>query len=269
MSSSPIFDEDIIYFRGSIAQVYLNFSGNAFGAPVSLESLVPAFDRLTTITAVDMLGAATTCLVWSSSLPTDAGPQAFKYVDLTPRMKPYLLTKMVNNMGRETQLLYAPSTMYYLQDEQAGILWATRLPFPQQCIDRTIAVDLITNRVYTKRFRYHHGYYYGIEQEFWGYGMVEQWDTDKFNVLAGTARFSNTETLMDTPPLHTKSWFHTGAYTDYEGLARLYARSEYFGSNGLDESQFEVFFASLLHDVILPDVHDLTPDELRLASRAL
>jgi hypothetical protein len=259
----------IIYFRGPVANLYLNLSGNALDDAIPMDALVPVFDNLTAVTAVDLLGSGTTCLVWSSSHPSDSGTHALKYVDLTSGVKPHLLTNVVNNTGKETQLFYAPSTMYYLQDEAAGNPWATRLPFPHHCVDRIITLDHITNRTYTQRYRYHHGYYDGLEREFRGFGMVEEWDTERFRLLGWRGRFANINEETHTPPMHTKSWFHTGAYPDHEALSRLYARNEYFHAPGINVSDHEGIFTTQLRDVILSSDEALTPEELRQASRAL
>ena len=55
------------------------------------------------------------------------GP-ALKVIDVVGEVKPYLLTSVVNHLGLETRVHYAPSTKFSLADRAAGRPWATKLP---------------------------------------------------------------------------------------------------------------------------------------------
>jgi hypothetical protein len=59
---------DIIYLAGGSVQLYFNQSGNGWGAARIL-SHFPPVDNASSITALDLLGNGTACLVWSSALP--------------------------------------------------------------------------------------------------------------------------------------------------------------------------------------------------------
>ena len=45
-----------------------------------------------------------------------------RYLDLMAQ-KPHLLIKTINNLGLETEVQYAPSTRFYLQDKYDGRPW--------------------------------------------------------------------------------------------------------------------------------------------------
>src|SRR5271155_4584735 len=77
----------------------------------------------------------------------------------------------------------APSTRFYLDDKERGNQWITRLPFPVQCVERVETLDRINGNHFVTRYAYHDGYYDGIEREFRGFGMVEQWDTEEIDIL--------------------------------------------------------------------------------------
>ena len=111
-----------------------------------------------------------------------------RYVDLMGGQKPHLLVKTVNNLGAETRVQYAPSTKFYLQDKRAGKPWITRLPFPVHVVERVETYDHISRNRFVTRYAYHHGYFDGVEREFRGFGMVEQWDTEEFAALDATAQ---------------------------------------------------------------------------------
>ena len=39
--------------------------------------------------------------------------------------------------------------------------------------------DRISRNRFVTRYAYHHGFFDGIEREFRGFGMIEQWDTEE------------------------------------------------------------------------------------------
>src|SRR5262249_43012508 len=141
--------------------------------------MAPPVDNMASIGVFDLLGSGTACLVWSSPLPGNAR-QALRYVDLMAAGKPHLLIAQRNNLGAETHVQYAPATRFYFADKLAGSPWATRLPFPVHVVERVDTLDFVSRNRFVTRYVYHHGHYDGIEREFRGFGMVEQFDTEDF-----------------------------------------------------------------------------------------
>src|SRR5262249_21237336 len=138
---------------------------------------------------------------------------------------------------------------------------------------------------FVTRYAYHHGYFDGEEREFRGFGMVEHWDTDEIgNVPADelSSGAANLDAASYAPPIHTKTWFHTGVYLE-EGRISKHFEDEYFWesdagdpAHGLSEKQARPM---LLDDTVLPDAilqadgtkqpYQLSQDEVREACRAL
>ncbi|WP_219909858.1 SpvB/TcaC N-terminal domain-containing protein [Trinickia symbiotica] len=261
---------DIIYLHPQGVRLYFNQSGNGWSKPVQLR-VFPRVDDVARIIPLDLLGNGTACLVWSSPLPGDARRQ-MRYVNLMGDGKPHLLIKTRNNLGAETHVDYAPSTKFYLLDKRDGKPWVTRLPFPVHVVERVETYDLISRNRFVTRYAYHHGYFDGDEREFRGFGMVEQWDTEEFGTLAGgNAPADNIDAASHVPPVHTKTWFHTGLYigrehvSDYfAGLLTAIDRGEYFREPGLSQAEIR---SLLLPDTALPE--GLTVEEEREACRAL
>jgi RHS repeat-associated protein len=250
---------DIIYLERHRVAIYRNECGNAWSTVEYLENFPPV-DDLASVTAVDLLGVGTACLVWSSPLPGNARRQ-MRYIDLMGGQKPHLLTHVTNNLGAETVVEYAPSTKFYLADKLAGKPWITRLPFPVHVVERVVTHDLISRNRFVTRYNYHHGYFDGFEREFRGFGMVEQRDTEEFAVFNHDQQLShasNNDPASHVPPVRTRTWFHTGAYLDRDRVSTFFA-GEYYREPGLTDT--------LLDDTILPP--DLTADEEREACRAL
>ena len=72
------------------------------------------------------------------------------------------------------------------------------------------------------RYAYHHGYFDGEEREFRGFGMVEQFDTEKFATLIQRDTLPDAANLDETshvPPVLTRTWFHTGVFFDRERVS--------------------------------------------------
>lgn len=261
---------DIIYLHRGGVCLYFNQSGNGWSQPHRLQ-VFPRVDDLVSIVPTDLLGNGTACLVWSSPLPGDAR-RPMRYVNLMGGQKPHLLIKTINNLGAETQVDYAPSTKFYLQDRRDGKPWITRLPFPVHVVERVQTYDHISRNRFVTRYAYHHGHFDGEEREFRGFGMVEQWDTEQFAALAdGNAPADNIAAATHVPPVHTKTWFHTGIYLGREriydhfaGLLNATDPGEYFREPGLTDAEAR---ALLVPDTVLPD--GLTLEEEREACRAL
>lgn len=255
---------DILYLSAEGVQVYFNQSGNSWATKRVLQSF-PAIDSIASVTTLDLLGNGTACLVWSSPLPGDVR-QAMRYIDLMGGQKPHLLIKTNNNMGAETIVRYAPSTKFYLEDWQQDKPWITKLPFPVHVVERVETYDRISGNRFVTRYAYHHGYFDGVEREFRGFGMVEQWDTEEIGTIqAGdTASDStNLDKASFVPPVLTKTWFHTGVYLDREKISQQFEHEYYRESKQSDRE----FAASLLPDTILPA--GLTVEEEREAARSL
>ncbi len=262
---------DIIYLGRDSVRLYFNRSGNSWSPPHPLTTF-PAVDNLASIMALDLLGNGTACLVWSSPLPGN-GRQPMRYIELMGEGKPHLLVTVINNLGAETHIQYAPSTRFYLADKQAGQPWITRLPFPVHVVERVETHDHISRNRFVTRYAYHHGYFDGEEREFRGFGRVDQWDTEEFAALSTSGDFpaaTNLDAASHVPPVLTKTWFHTGAYIEGGRISRQF-ETEYYregdpslGEAGLSTEQME---ALLLEDTVLPA--ELSAEEQREACRSL
>jgi RHS repeat-associated protein len=263
---------DILYVGEDGVRAWYNQSGNAWSAATNI-AVFPSADLLSSVQVFDLLGSGTACLVWSSPLPTGTASPLL-YVDLMGGQKPHLMIGAVNNLGAETRVTYAPSTRFYVADEQAGHPWVTRLPFPVQVVERSEIFDWIgLNRLVT-RYAYHHGYFDSYEREFRGFGMVEQWDTEEFRtdtnfaegdfiLSGGKIQWHNWSQQSWSPPMLTRSWFHTGAFELAPQVTQQY-QSEYWNEPALSAADAA---AMRPPDTVIPD--GLGAFEIQEAYRAL
>ncbi|MCX5954232.1 MAG: toxin [Cyanobacteria bacterium] len=255
---------DLIYLHSEGVRIYFNQAGNGWSEAVPLRVFPPVHNSAQ-VTTVDLLGNGTACLVWSSPLAGDSGRQ-MRCVPLMAEGKPHLLITSINNLGAETRVQYCSSLRFYLEDKLNGKHWITRLPFPVHVVERVETIDHISRNRFVSRYAYHHGFFDGEEREFRGFGMVEQWDTERLDAVAGQANaasgFLNEEAAHTQPPVHTKTWFHTGVWLGQERVSRQYA-SEYYREPGLTPEQIA---DQLLPDTLLPE--GLSVVEEREACRA-
>jgi RHS repeat-associated protein len=250
---------DILYLTGQGVQLYFNQSGNAWSERRLLTAF-PRIDNLSSVSTVDLLGNGTACLAWSSPLPGEAR-STIRYIDLMGGQKPHLLIKTKNNLGAETEVTYAPSTKFYLEDKQAGKPWITKLPFPVHCVEKVTVRDIWRQTEFASTYSYHHGYFDGIEREFRGFGRVEQRDVETYGKFmqgnAASPYITDDHTLYQ-PPIKTVTWYHTGAAFDRHRILSAF-KDEYYPIRGFTEHQ-------LSEPTLTPT--DLSAEEWREAVRA-
>jgi hypothetical protein len=250
---------DLVYLSRQGAVVYFNEAGNgwAVGIPIPL----PVSTSLDSVRVADLLGTGTSCLVWSSSDPAHAGAP-LRYVDLLHSTKPHLLNHIENGFGAKIEIGYAPSTRFYLEDRVAGKDWATRVPFVVQTVARVTMTDAITQASSQTSYRYAHGYFDGVEREFRGFARVESWDAEAMSSDHGAGvppgSIEEQGGRYYAPPIHTISWFHTGAWNGEADDLRTALAVEYYAG----DAQAPVLGATIVET-------DLDPPSLRETYRAL
>lgn len=194
---------DVLYLpeTGGV-DIYLNHLGNSWSSPRRIETL-PQISQASSVAAIDLLGTGTTCLCWWG--PDETGRQftRLEYLDLMGGNKPHLMTRIINNMGLETDVQYRPSTYYHQIDQLEGIPWQTQLPMPVHCVDEITSIDHITGVRCSINYSYHDGYYDPADFEFRGFGVTEVSTTDSFTI-SGSAIVTQHKAL-------TKTWFYTGS----------------------------------------------------------
>jgi RHS repeat-associated protein len=191
---------DLLYVDDGQVTLWLNQAGEAWGSPTTIRG-TPSVTDVTSLRLVDLLGTGVAGLLWSRD--DDGTGQNLRFLDFTGGVKPYLLDRIVNNLGAQTAIGYRPSTVDYLRDhDDPAMRWETPLPFPVQVVGSVDVVDVFSNNQVTTQFRYHQGLWDGRKHEFRGFGFVEQVDT---------ARQDDPPTgRLHAPQVLTRTWFHQG-----------------------------------------------------------
>jgi RHS repeat-associated protein len=258
---------DVLYLGADGVRVWFNQSGNSWSQPQLLATF-PTADQLSAVQVLDLLGIGTACLVWSSPLGV-AGPGALRYVDLMSGHKPHLLARTRNNLGAEVRLRHAPSTRFCLADRERGEPWVTTLPFPVHVVERVETYDWITRSRLVTRYAYHHGHYDGTEREFRGFACVDQWDTEEHRADTAFPAAENWDDASFSPPVHTRSWYHTGAFVDGADISAALARGYWQEPPTGGPDPAGDVAATRLPAPVLDEGGLLTGEELAEAARSL
>jgi virulence plasmid B protein/glycosyltransferase TcdB-like subunit of Tc toxin/VCBS repeat protein len=212
---------DIIYVGDGQVTLWLNQSGNRWSDPIEISGTPPVPD-MGAVRLVDLLGGGISGVLWSSDAASSGRPHMY-FLDFTGGVKPYLLNELDNHLGARTKVEYCSSTRFYLEDRQSPqSRWRTVLPFPVQVVARVEVIDRFSRGKLTTAYRYHHGYWDGAEREFRGFGMVEQLDTETFEMyrepgLHGPSAFVAVDQRHFSSPTLTRTWFHQGPVEDDSG----------------------------------------------------
>ncbi|MGI5461011.1 SpvB/TcaC N-terminal domain-containing protein [Streptomyces sp. CA-249302] len=221
---------DLVYVERGRVSLWGNRSGNAWTAePVTVHGTPDLVDS-DSVQLSDLYGTGMAGLLFSRAAGGPGrGGSSLRFLDITGSTKPYLLTGMDNNLGAVTRVTYTPSTREYLRDQaDPATRWRTTLPFPVQVVTKVEVDDRISGGRLSTEYRYHHGYWDGVEREFRGFAMVEHLDTETFGAAPTGPGAVPPEHY--SPPTLTKSWFHPGPVATAEAgdWTELDLRHEYW-----------------------------------------
>lgn len=225
---------DLVYAGPGQVTLWINRSGNSWSDPVTIDGTppVPSGDLLRLI---DLYGNGVPGLLFSA---TDAaapgGRPGSWYLEFTGGVKPYLMAEADNHQGAVTRLTFASSTSYRLADDrELATAWQTTLPSPVQVLASSESIDQVSGSRMTASYRYHHGYWDGVDHEFRGFGRVDQTDTQTLDLLeaappAGQADLPRLDLPRWCPPTETRTWFQLGPVGDAVSWRELDFSGEYW-----------------------------------------
>ncbi|MEM6293060.1 MAG: SpvB/TcaC N-terminal domain-containing protein [Myxococcota bacterium] len=214
---------DILVLGDGTAQLWINRCGNAFEQGPSFSIPGPDDLALSSLTRVD--GRGTASFVFAEAKPG----AAVTVVDFVPgeagAVRPMLLVAEENGIGLRSRIEYTPSTSF-LPSPEAGS-WVTRLPFCVPVVTSLESEDGPAGMRFASSLSYGHGCWDGREREFRGFGFVEQRDAEDFaNNKTQGSDLQTVEREHFSPPIRTRSWFHTGVVVPGSTLTDAY-RPEY------------------------------------------
>ncbi len=161
---------DLCLVAGNELRYWINRNGASFDPEVKVTSAditgsMPERLVSTTVLHADMNGNGSSDVVW-----VQASGQV-TYLELFP-VRPNLLTRITNGLGRVTDVTYVPSVQERARD-QASAPWEHPLPFPMTVVKSTDEWDELSGVHSITEYMYHDGFYDGVEKRFRGYSQVE------------------------------------------------------------------------------------------------
>ncbi|KAI0454545.1 65kDa B protein-domain-containing protein [Xylaria acuta] len=190
---------DILYILPTGgAALYYNLAGNSWSDGIFIPQL-PSIVTPSSVFTLDIFGKGTASLCWAN---TATSTNAIHYLDLMGDTKPHLMQSYSNGLGSTTSVTYTPSTKFYVEDDNQGFPWSTKLSVPVQCVSKIEVSDAITGNRSCTEYVYHNGCYDPLEKQFTGFEMVEEFHSEKLVI-------GDNETY-EPPVTHTKSWFSVG-----------------------------------------------------------
>jgi insecticidal toxin complex protein TccC len=197
------------YVSPNRVDIYRNLSGNRFADVPIVVPLPVTCGSADQVSFSDVRGNGYSCLVITTQ---DPEPRQW-FCDLCNGSKPYLLSRIDDQLGAVTTLSYVSSTHFYLKDKQQGLPWITSLPFPVQVLRQIDTVDGLSATHLTQSFAYHHGAYDEVEREFRGFGYIETREEQTPGPLAQPRMSASVAdgAAIGIPKL-TRSWYDIGAW---------------------------------------------------------
>ena len=169
---------DVVMVAANEVHLLLNRNGDSFSAPLILTSAslasgtIPTRAAGTTVTYADMNGNGSADIVWFAS-----GAPA-QYLELFP-VRPNLISRIENGLGSVQLIGFRSSISEQERDVAANRPWPTRVPNASilvTSIDSFVTLTATETSGLHERmvYRYHDGFYDGVERQFRGYETVER-----------------------------------------------------------------------------------------------
>jgi RHS repeat-associated protein len=187
---------DLVYLGDHTVTAWRNQNGTAWSAPQVIAN-VPRVDGLAEFQVLDLLGAGSACLIWTSSLPGTV--PAARYLDLASQGPPHRLRSMTTNMGARTTIEYDTSARQQLAARRAGQPWRSTTSTAAVVVSAVRAEDEVSQTTHVTRYTYRDAWSDPVERESRGFGCAETFDAEFFS-----------PNPSDLPPIRTIEWFATG-----------------------------------------------------------
>ncbi|MBL8919181.1 MAG: VCBS repeat-containing protein [Myxococcaceae bacterium] len=169
---------DIVMVAGNEVSILLNRNGDTFSAPLVITTAslgsgtLPGRVAGTTVTYADMNGNGSADIVWFQ--PTGS----VQYLELFP-VRPNLISRIENGLGSVQLISFGTSISEQARDAAAGRAWPTRVPNASILVTKVDSWVTLTGTetggLHERMvYRYHDGFYDGVEKQFRGYETVER-----------------------------------------------------------------------------------------------
>jgi RHS repeat-associated protein len=191
---------DLVRISAAGIEIVTNQNGISFAEPDVLDTMpapIPGTQR-----PVNMNGRAGSGLLWN----TYRGRRiVYVYLDFNPGQPPYLLTKINNGAGLESEINYRSAVEDYTRDRAEGNIWQTNFPFPYMVVAGTKERDTVTGHTCEISYRYHEGHFNSRARQFQGFrraDRIEKGDESRSDTLTVSHFLMAQEALPGNGPEH-------------------------------------------------------------------
>ncbi len=146
-------------------------AAGAFGTKVTIASTPHRNATVTAVRFADMNGNGTMDVVWST--PTAAADQRLVYLDVVGDVRPNLLTRVQNGLGKDLVLGYTNSGFEAQLARDRGAAWSHALPFSVQMLASTRLSDGRGHMLVTA-YQYRDPWFAPSNREFRGFAHAER-----------------------------------------------------------------------------------------------
>ncbi|MBK8997329.1 MAG: VCBS repeat-containing protein [Myxococcales bacterium] len=177
---------DLLEVRFDAVDVYLNVNGTGW-TPRQILSKVPIKPTSSNwVRLADIDGSGTPDIVWGEGY-------GYNYVDLTGGVRPQILVRAHNGLGKTTELEYSTSTKLMLAAAAGGTAWDTVMPLTVPVVVRSRVKDNLDKigrplGVYTTEYAYRNPVFDGRQREFRGFSIAETRSPGDANSPTATTR---------------------------------------------------------------------------------
>lgn len=162
---------DMIETRFDGVDVYLNDNGTGWTPRHILANVPYKPNGMNTVRFADVDGSGTPDIVWGNGYD-------YRYVDLDGGVRPQILVRADNGLGKTTELEYSTSTKLMLDAAKSGAPWSRVMPLTVPVIVRSTVRDNLDKigrspGVYVTEYAYRDPVYEGRQREFRGFTAAE------------------------------------------------------------------------------------------------
>ncbi|MDP1917711.1 MAG: SpvB/TcaC N-terminal domain-containing protein [Myxococcales bacterium] len=170
---------DVVVASGNEVRIALNRNGDRFDPVQTLTSTtvvggsIPTRTPTTTVAYADMNGNGSDDVVWIQQ------NGQVQYLELFP-VRPNLISRIDNGIGAVQLISYGTSVVEQVRDAaMMSTTWVNRVPNAYSVVTRTESFVTLTGSdtgglKEITTYRYHSGFYDGVEKQFRGYEGVER-----------------------------------------------------------------------------------------------
>lgn len=177
---------DMVEVRFDAVDVYLNVNGTGWTQRQILSKVPIKPTSSNWVRLADIDGSGTPDIVWGEGY-------GYSYVDLAGGVRPQILVRAHNGLGKTTELEYSTSTKLMLAAVAAGMPWAKVMPLTVPVVVRSRVKDNLDKigrplGVYTTEYAYRDPVFDGRQREFRGFSVAETRSPGDANSPTATTR---------------------------------------------------------------------------------